>query len=184
MSKRMSLLECSPSKTLLRMAVLAAFGVVAIMRSNRFCGSAGHADAPAGAGRDGSDHETRNKRGSEHRTTDRDWMPRMCSVSQSIVPLSGPIAKQFRHYAFEAFKPELKDRLPQLVRLLSEQGLGAPDRKRKGFYNLQDEGHWCYIHVHEASRTIYLVGYRRSGSAQPSQWSDSFGKRTLSMANC
>ena len=83
--------------------------------------------------------------------------------------------RQFENYAFEAFKPELTDRLPQLVSLLSEHGLGEPDRKRKGFYNLQDQEHWYYVHVHEALRKIYLVGYRRNESAQATQWSDGYG---------
>lgn len=88
---------------------------------------------------------------------------------------TGGPGPQFEHYAFEAFKPELKDRLPQLVSLLNEQGLGSPDRKRKGFYNLLDEEHWYYVHVHEALQKIYLVGYRGSKPAQATQWSDGFG---------
>ncbi len=134
MTKRISLLEDSPSKSLLRIAGNRACGILATMRFDGHCVSA--------------PDDTRNNRRAEH---------------------------QFERYAFEAFKPELKDRLPQLVSLLNEQGLGEPDRKRKGFYNLQDQEHWYYVHVHEALRKIYLVGYRRNESAQATQWSDCFG---------
>ena len=151
MSKRMFLLEDSPSKTLLKIAGTAACGILATMRFSGPCVSAYDTDAP---------DETKS---------------------------TGGPGRQFEHYAFEAFKPELTDRLPQLVSLLSEHGLGEPDRKRSGFYNLQDEEHWYYVHVQEALRKIYLVGYGQNESAQPSQWSDGCGNATgrdLDRATC
>ena len=68
---------------------------------------------------------------------------RLVSTKYDLVPLNPVLATQL---------PELDDAL------LS--GSLLPDPKRKGFFELLSGRHWFYVHISQATGTVYLVAHR------------------------
>jgi len=60
-------------------------------------------------------------------------------------------------YDVVAMNSKLASHVQTLAKEL-RSGIGAyQDLTRENFYSIQLERNWCYVHVHGAARTVYLV---------------------------
>ena len=60
-------------------------------------------------------------------------------------------------YRLIPLNPELSDAAERLRRLVGSDGRLMPDPSRENFYEIVQGGRWYFVHVHHASRTIYLI---------------------------
>ncbi len=64
-------------------------------------------------------------------------------------------------YDLVPLNPELASHLPGLGEALLSGSL-LPDSKRKGFFELLSGVDWFYVHISQATSTVYLVAHRIS----------------------
>jgi hypothetical protein len=66
------------------------------------------------------------------------------------------------NYEVTALNSKLAARVPELERALMAGLPAYPDGSRQAFYDIELDNGWAYIHVHDDSRTVYLVAYSRN----------------------
>ena len=60
-------------------------------------------------------------------------------------------------YRLMPLNPELSDAAERLRREAGSGGRLMPTPRRENFYEIVQGGRWYFVHVHHASRTIYLI---------------------------
>ena len=68
---------------------------------------------------------------------------------------------RLRDYEITPLNDKLAGRIPELRNALAS-GLSAyADTSRENFYDVELPTGWAYIHVHNGTKTVYLVAYSR-----------------------
>ena len=62
-------------------------------------------------------------------------------------------------YNVVSLNPKLSSHVPELAGALQHGIPAFPDNSRDGFYDVELDNGWSYIHVHDRARTIYLVAH-------------------------
>ncbi len=60
-------------------------------------------------------------------------------------------------YRLIPLRPELSDSAERLRREVGSDGRLMTNPRRENFYEIVQGGRWYFVHVHHASRTIYLI---------------------------
>ncbi len=69
---------------------------------------------------------------------------------------------QSGNYNVVSLNSKLSSHIPELKRALKIGVPAYPDNSRDGFYDVELNDGWSYIHVHDNARTVYLVAYSRN----------------------
>ena len=70
---------------------------------------------------------------------------------------SDTIWLQLNNYDVVPLNGKLAPRVANLSTALGRGVAACPDDSREGFYDVEFNDEWAYIHVHDGSRTVYLV---------------------------
>ena len=73
----------------------------------------------------------------------------------------GTFCLELRNYAVVPLNSKLSPHIPKVMRALKD-GVPAFADNRAGFYDIELDGGWAYIHVREDARTVYLVAFSRN----------------------
>ena len=69
---------------------------------------------------------------------------------------------QANNYSVVSLNSKLSSHVQELAGAI-RQGVSAyPDDHRDGFYDVELDNGWSYIHVRDDARTVYLVAYSRN----------------------
>jgi hypothetical protein len=69
---------------------------------------------------------------------------------------------EFKNYAVVPLNSRLSSHVSELRNALGEGVPAYPDNSRDGFYDIELESGWSYVHIHDDARTVYLVAFSRN----------------------
>ena len=64
---------------------------------------------------------------------------------------------ELRNYEIVPLNAQLTSRIHELSRTLRQGVAACPDKTREGFYTVELDKGYAYIHIHPETRTAYLV---------------------------
>ena len=69
---------------------------------------------------------------------------------------------QSTNYNVVSLNSKLSSHVQELEKALKVGIPAFPDNGRNGFYDVELNNGWSYIHVHDSARTVYLVAFSRN----------------------
>jgi hypothetical protein len=66
------------------------------------------------------------------------------------------------NYNVVSLNSKLSPYVPELAMAIRNGVPAYPDHGREGFYDVELNNGWTYIHVHDDARTVYLVAFSRN----------------------
>jgi hypothetical protein len=76
--------------------------------------------------------------------------------------LQNEIWLQATNYSVVSLNSKLSPYIPELTMALRNGVPAYPDSGRDGFYDVELNHGWGYIHVHDDARTVYMVAFSRN----------------------
>ena len=75
---------------------------------------------------------------------------------------NGTIWLESANYHVVPLNDKLSSHVTELKRELRAGIPAYPDNSRTGFYDVELNNGWAYVHVHDVARTVYLVAFSRN----------------------
>ena len=68
---------------------------------------------------------------------------------------------ELRNYHVVPLNPRLASRINEVAGALRKGVPAFPDSSREGFYDVELPAGYAYVHIHNDTRTVYLIAYSR-----------------------